>query len=78
MFQLFMLFREEVITIVSMLFGDQSIFVTPAGKKEEALSSRKKFVSSEGDLITYLNIYRAFNQAKNKVCFYIPPFLDSI
>ena len=60
-------FSEEVITIVSMLYGEQSILLNPQAKRDEALVARKKFVSSEGDLITYLNIYRAFNQSKNKV-----------
>jgi hypothetical protein len=31
---------EEVITIVSMLYGDQSILVTPASKRDEALAAR--------------------------------------
>jgi hypothetical protein len=50
-----------------MLYGEQSILLNPQAKRDEALVARKKFVSSEGDLITYLNIYRAFNQSKNKV-----------
>jgi len=52
---------------VSLLYGDQSILLTPVSKREEALAARKKFISSEGDLITYLNIFRAFKQAKNQV-----------
>ena len=55
---------EEVITIVSMLSGD-TILVTPASKKEEAITSRKHFISSEGDHITYLKIFRAYKQASN-------------
>ena len=58
---------EEIITIVALLYGDQSILLTPQSKREEALASRKKFISSEGDLITYLNIFRAYKQAKNQV-----------
>ena len=55
---------EEVITIVSMLSGD-TILVTPPSRKEEAIASRKHFISSEGDHITYLKIFRAFKQASN-------------
>ena len=55
---------EEVITIVSMLSGD-TILVTPASKKEEAIASRKHFISTEGDHITYLKIFRAYKQASN-------------
>ena len=50
---------EEVITIVSMLSGD-AILVTSASKKDEAIASRKHLISSEGDHITYLKIFRAF------------------
>ena len=59
---------EEVITIVSLLSGD-TIFVTPATKKDEAVASRKHFVSSEGDHITYLKFFRAFKQATNTLEF---------
>ena len=59
---------EEVITIVSLLSGD-TILVTPASKKEDAISSRKHFISSEGDHITYLKIFRAFKQASNVMDF---------
>ena len=63
----FLSHSEEIITIVALLYGDQSILLTPQSKRVEALASRKKFVSSEGDLITYLNIFRAYKQAKNQV-----------
>ena len=55
---------EEVITIVSILSGD-TILVTPPSKKDEAILARKQFISSEGDHITYLKIFRAFKQANN-------------
>lgn len=58
---------EEVVTIVSMLSVDSVLF-TPRDKQDEALSARKKFVSSDGDHITLLQIYRAYKSAKgNKV-----------
>ncbi|XP_071950560.1 ATP-dependent RNA helicase DHX33-like [Antedon mediterranea] len=50
---------EEVLTIVSML-SVESILVTPNNKREEAHAARKKFLSSEGDHMTYLNIFRAY------------------
>jgi len=59
---------EEVITIVSMLSGD-TILVTPANKKEDAIASRKHFISTEGDHITYLKIFRAYKQASNTTDF---------
>ena len=55
---------EEVITIVSMLSGD-NIFFTPSTKKDEVFAARKHLISSEGDHITYLKIFRAFKQSSN-------------
>ena len=38
-------------------------------QREEALAARQKFMSSEGDHITLLNIYRAYKSVNgNKVC----------
>lgn len=59
---------EEVITIVSMLSGD-SVLLTPGSKREEALSSRRQFVSSEGDHVTYLKVFRAYKQSKHPAQF---------
>ncbi|XP_071078637.1 ATP-dependent RNA helicase DHX33-like isoform X1 [Haliotis cracherodii] len=50
---------EEILSIVSLLSVD-SILFTPHSKREEALAARKKFISSEGDSITLLNIYKAY------------------
>ena len=59
---------EEVVTIVSMLSVDSVLF-TPRDKQEEASAARKKFVSSDGDHITLLQMYRGYKSAKgNKVC----------
>lgn len=58
-------FREEVVTIVSILSGE-SILVTPQAKREEAAAARKKFFSSEGDHLTYLKMFRAFKSAQNQ------------
>ena len=67
---------EEVITIVSILSGD-SIIITPPSKKDEAIASRKHFVSSEGDHITILKIFRAFKQANNQLEFCKKHFLSN-
>ncbi|KAL4232518.1 putative ATP-dependent RNA helicase dhx33 [Mactra antiquata] len=50
---------EEILTIVSLLSVD-SILFTPQNKREHALAVREKFMSSEGDHITLLNIYKAY------------------
>ncbi|KAL9975893.1 hypothetical protein ACROYT_G013110 [Oculina patagonica] len=50
---------EEIITIVSLLSVD-SLTYTPQSKRDHAIAVRKKFISSEGDQMTLLNIYRAY------------------
>ncbi|ELT92273.1 hypothetical protein CAPTEDRAFT_197070 [Capitella teleta] len=50
---------EEILTIVAVLSVESVIF-TPHNKREEAIGARRKFISHEGDHMTYLNIYRAF------------------
>ncbi|KAM9320930.1 ATP-dependent RNA helicase DHX33 [Gastrophryne carolinensis] len=57
---------EEILTIVALLSVD-SVLHNPPSKRDEVQAARKKFISSEGDHITLLNIYRAFkNLGKNK------------
>ncbi|XP_053563485.1 ATP-dependent RNA helicase DHX33 [Bombina bombina] len=57
---------EEILTIVSLLSVD-SVIHSPPAKRDEVQAVRKKFISSEGDHLTLLNIYRAFrNLGKNK------------
>ncbi|XP_059004967.1 ATP-dependent RNA helicase DHX33 isoform X1 [Mustela lutreola] len=50
---------EEILTIVSLLSVD-SVLYDPPSRRDEVQAVRRKFVSSEGDHITLLNIYRAF------------------
>ncbi|NXY84938.1 DHX33 helicase, partial [Alcedo cyanopectus] len=58
---------EEILTIVSLLSVD-SVLYNPPARREEVQSVRKKFISSEGDHLTLLSIYRAFkNVSGNKV-----------
>ncbi|XP_041354256.1 ATP-dependent RNA helicase DHX33-like [Gigantopelta aegis] len=54
---------EEILSIVSML-SVESVFFTPQNKRDAALAARKKFVSSEGDTVTLLNIYKAYKSAR--------------
>uniref|UniRef100_A0A8D2C130 RNA helicase n=1 Tax=Sus scrofa TaxID=9823 RepID=A0A8D2C130_PIG len=57
---------EEMLTIVSLLSVD-SVLYSPPSRRDEVQSARKKFMASEGDHITLLNIYRAFrNTGGNK------------
>ncbi|KAK2537564.1 Dhx33 [Columba guinea] len=58
---------EEILTIVSLLSVD-SVLHNPPARREEVQSVRKKFISSEGDHLTLLSIYRAFrNVGGNKL-----------
>lgn len=58
---------EEILTIVSLLSVD-SVLYNPPARRDEVQSVRKKFISSEGDHLTLLNVYRAFrNVSGNKV-----------
>ncbi|KAG9281718.1 putative ATP-dependent RNA helicase DHX33 [Astyanax mexicanus] len=52
---------EEVLTILSLLSVD-SVLYNPPARRDEVLAVRKKFISSEGDHMTLLNIYRAFKK----------------
>nr|XP_033778035.1 ATP-dependent RNA helicase DHX33 isoform X2 [Geotrypetes seraphini] len=57
---------EEILSIISLLSVD-SVLYNPPSKRDEIQAVRKKFISSEGDHITLLNIYRAFkNLGKSK------------
>ncbi|XP_068124625.1 ATP-dependent RNA helicase DHX33 [Hyperolius riggenbachi] len=57
---------EEILTIVALLSVD-SVLHNPPAKRDEVQAARKKFISSEGDHITLLNVYRAFKSlGKNK------------
>lgn len=58
---------EEVVTVVSLLSVDSVLF-TPPDQRDHALTTRQKFISTEGDHLTLLNIYRGYKAAKgNKV-----------
>lgn len=58
---------EEILTIVSLLSVD-SVLYSPPARRDEVQSVRKKFISSEGDHLTLLSVYRAFkNVSGSKV-----------
>ncbi|PRP85344.1 hypothetical protein PROFUN_07052 [Planoprotostelium fungivorum] len=68
---------EEVLSIISMLSTEtDSVFVTPKSKKKEALEARKRFMSSDGDHITLLNVYNNFIQSKHSKRWCIENFLN--
>ncbi|XP_061754250.1 ATP-dependent RNA helicase DHX33 isoform X1 [Nerophis ophidion] len=52
---------EEMLSMVSLLSVDTVLYNPPA-RREEVLAVRKKFMSSGGDHMTLLNIYRAFQK----------------
>ncbi|XP_048042754.1 ATP-dependent RNA helicase DHX33 [Megalobrama amblycephala] len=52
---------EEVLTIISLLSVD-SVLYNPPARRDDVLAARKKFISSEGDHMTLLNIYRAYKK----------------
>ncbi|XP_005988626.1 ATP-dependent RNA helicase DHX33 isoform X2 [Latimeria chalumnae] len=57
---------EEILTIVALLSVD-SVLYNPPAKRDDVQSVRKKFISSEGDHMTLVNLYHAFkNAAGNK------------
>lgn len=66
---------EEILTIVSMLSVD-SVLVNPQNKKDQAQAAREKFMSSEGDHITLLNVYRAYKAASGNKQFCEYHFLN--
>lgn len=62
---------EEILSIISMLSVEvDSIFYTPKTKKKQALQTRKKFLSNDGDHFVLLNVYNAYiaNQCKKEWC----------
>ncbi|KAG1714843.1 ATP-dependent RNA helicase DHX33 [Nymphon striatum] len=56
---------EEVLSIISML-SVESIFFSPAYQKEYVNTIRNRYSSSEGDLITLLNVFRAYKSVNKK------------
>ncbi len=53
----------EAIDVVSMLSIDP-VFFTPNDQRDEASTSKKKFMSFDGDHITLLNVLKAYQEVK--------------
>ncbi|KAJ4981825.1 hypothetical protein NE237_032662 [Protea cynaroides] len=53
---------EEIITIAGIL-SVQSIWVSIRGAQKELDEARLRFAAAEGDLVTYLNVYKGFLQS---------------
>ncbi|KAL3882385.1 hypothetical protein ACJMK2_028734 [Sinanodonta woodiana] len=66
---------EEILTIVSVLSVD-SVLYTPPNKREHAMAVRQKFISSDGDHITFLNIYRAYKSVNGNKQWCNENFID--
>ncbi|KAJ4443899.1 hypothetical protein ANN_05686, partial [Periplaneta americana] len=56
---------EEILSLVALL-SSESVFVTPPTKREQAVAAHQKFVSTAGDHITLLSIFRQFNTVAQK------------
>ena len=52
---------EEVLIIIAML-QVKNIFVKPSGNNKRSMKNKFKFAAREGDLITYLNVYKFFEE----------------
>lgn len=57
---------SEAIAIISLLSVD-SIFFTPSDKREQAAEARKKFLHSDGDHLTLLNVLKSYWEVKGDI-----------
>lgn len=60
-----LLFRDEIISIIALLSGE-SILIHPMTRRDEAREAHKKFLSSCGDHITLLNVFRNFKKVSQQ------------
>ncbi|XP_071572298.1 ATP-dependent RNA helicase DHX33 isoform X1 [Temnothorax nylanderi] len=56
---------EEALTVIALLSGE-SIFMDPPTKREQAYNARSRFASPEGDHVTLLNVFRAYQNVTQK------------
>lgn len=56
---------EEALAVVAMVSSD-AIFHTHRDKQEEAAEARRRFIDSQGDHLTFLNVFRAFQAVGKK------------
>ncbi|KAI1307225.1 ATP-dependent RNA helicase DHX33 [Halotydeus destructor] len=55
---------EEFITLIALLYVD-NLFHVPHAKREQASEVHKKFLSTEGDHVMFLKVWRAYNDFKS-------------
>ena len=67
---------EEIITVVALLSVD-SLTYTPHEKRDLANAVRKKFLSTEGDQITSLNMYRAYKAVSGNTSWCYEHFINT-
>jgi ATP-dependent RNA helicase DHX8/PRP22 len=62
---------EEMLSIVAMLSGAQTVFYRPKEKQQQADQKKSKFHDPHGDHLTLLNVYNAWKQSNfnNAWCF---------
>ncbi|CAJ1961840.1 unnamed protein product [Sphenostylis stenocarpa] len=53
---------EEIITIAAVL-SVQSIWISGRGIQKESDEAKLRFAAAEGDLVTFLNVYKGFHQS---------------
>ena len=62
---------NEVLSVVAMLSVD-SVYFSSHNQRDKAVSVQRKFISSDGDHVTLLNVYRAYKSARgNKVSLHV-------
>jgi len=68
---------EELVTIISLVTGE-SVLVQPAARErqEEARLVHRKFHSNEGDLVSLLNIWRAYKAGPGTAAWCKEQFLN--
>ncbi|CAL1531658.1 unnamed protein product [Lymnaea stagnalis] len=67
---------EEILSIISVLSVD-SVLVTLSSKRKECQQSHQKFMSSDGDHITLLNIYRAYKSVNGNKSWCFDNFINA-
>lgn len=56
---------KEIIDVLSLL-NSGPIFIDRSSKREEAFEARKKYIDKEGDHLTGLAVFRAFEELKSR------------
>ena len=53
---------EEILTIVAMISGTETVFHRPRDKQQQADQKKQKFNDASGDHVTLLNVYNGWKQ----------------